>query len=683
MVPAHEECPPAYVAVETHNVPAAEPPAPQANQPAAEAPRTDPSMDNISSQLGSMTLQHAPAPDPAELTLDDEDFHDWKRPVPTITDDGKPNAVIWECPEKRVIDYESDWYRLPDIPDFLVCTRCHERYLSQTPLSSSFERVSLPTGRCRFNVPRITRSLLPEYARTQDARPLREFMARRLRIQDCHGEAGANGAAGVKWFKVLDDRLEGIVACEACHEDVVLGTSFSAKFAAHDQAQPADATWACDVCLPFLGRSLVKHARQPQYTWDDWAQGAAKHVTLPKCDGKPVEPASRRWLRLRGGPAGILFCERCYEEALAFTPLGLDFELVEVEPSRTGLGWMDVALGYAAKEPQPMQCSAPSPPVLVATALAKSRRDAGVLREAAEAIAACPPCAEAGITDGAWYTLAGVGGCEGYMLCAACHAGYVRAWGLEALFQRVTGLDSSVAYLCSFQRSAPRWLGHMVKMQEGVETGAWRRYEGWVRRFSGVPECAREEQVGGRRWRGWDDCTICAECWLTFCKETLAAAPAGTAKGLDMEFEEGGGRMVAETRMCCMYSPRMRQLWTAAVEAGSASALLEFSRRRHGAYVRTVLQVKMLRGMQEMQMMNAMHAGMMSVTYQGIESMRAVAGTTDGYEHGSAALGWHATEEGATAAAFRNQMSSGMSQANSASTWMQIAQLTTEWKEYE
>ncbi|KAF6824405.1 integral membrane protein [Colletotrichum musicola] len=91
----------------------------------------------------------------------------------------------------------------------------------------------------------------------------------------------------------------------------------------------------------------------------------------------------------------------------------------------------------------------------------------------------------------------------------------------------------------------------------------------------------------------------------------------------------------------------------------------------------------MLRGMQEMQMMNAMHAGMMSVTYQGIEGMRVVSGTTDGYEHGSAALGWHATDEGATAAAFRNEMSSGMSQANSASTWMRMAQLTTEWKEVE
>ncbi|KAF6794928.1 integral membrane protein, partial [Colletotrichum musicola] len=587
---ANEEAPPAYVAVETPNVPPTEPPAPQATpgiQPIVQEPRTDPHVENISSQLGSMTLQQ-PASNPKPLTLEDEDFHDWKRPVPTITHDGKPSGVIWECPEKRVIDYESDWYHLPDIPDFLVCTRCHERYLSQTPLSSSFECVSRPTGRCRFNVPRVTRCLLPEYVKTKDAQPLKAFMASRLQIQDCHGEGGVNGAAGVKWFKVLDERLEGIVACEACYEDAVLGTSFAPHFATHDQAQPADATWACDVCLPFLLRTLVKHSRLPQYTWDDWAQSAAKHVKLPKCDGKPVEPTSRRWLRLRGGRAsGILYCERCYEESLAFTPLGLEFELVDVEPSRTGLGWMDVALGYTNKEPQPMQCSAPSPPVLVATALARSRGDAGVLLEAAELIAACPPCTEAGITDGAWYTLAGVGGCDGYMLCAACHAGYVRAWGLERLFQRVTGLDSSVAYLCSFQRTAPRWLGHMLKMQEGVETGAWARYEGWVRRFSGVPECAREEQVGGRRWYGWDDCTICPECWLTHCKEVLSAAPAGVAKGLDMEFD---GRLVTETRMCCMYSPRMRQKWAEAVDAGGASALVEFSRQRHGVYVRTVLQ---------------------------------------------------------------------------------------------
>ncbi|KAK2046033.1 hypothetical protein LZ31DRAFT_463292 [Colletotrichum somersetense] len=582
-------------------------------------------VEQISAGLVNLNLQAPAPPKSTPLGPEDEEFHEWKRPIPHVADDGEPNATIWDCPGQRELAYETDWYCLESAPDFLICTRCHEMYLCGTTFASSLRRVRRASGRCRFNVPRITRLLLPEYLERNDDGPIREFMSSRLSILDCKGQQGSRGGAGIKWFKTLNSRLEGFISCEACYEDTVLATSFRQHFVANETVQPPDATWSCDVCLPFIARSLVKYSKRCTYAWEEWVQAAAKHINLPQCESKPVSPTTRQWMQLRGQRFPELkMCERCYEETIALTPLDGNFEVFPQQPSHTGLDWMDVALGYRSVEPSPFLCSATSLPVRVSIAAANSQKDVGVFYKALETIIPSPHCTEQGIVGGVWHTLKN-GELGSYSLCAACYAGY---------------------------RSAPRWLQHMYRMQEAVETGVWSRYAGFIRKFDGVPDCARETQVENRKWYGWDDCTICPECYFTFCKGSSSSSPAP-------------GK------------------WTEACEKGDAGELVEFSRQRHGVYVQTVLRVQMLRQMQELQMMNAMHAGLLSVTYQGIEGMRVVSGTTDGYEHGNSTLGWHATEEGATSAAFRNQMQSGMSQANSASTWMMIAQLTMKWKEVE
>ncbi|EFQ28188.1 uncharacterized protein GLRG_03332 [Colletotrichum graminicola M1.001] len=547
-------------------------------------------------------------------------------------------------------------------------------YLCGTPLASSMERVRRASGRCRFNVPRITRLLLPEYVKHNDDGPIREFISSRLSILDCRGPQGSTGGSGIKWFKTLDSRLEGFISCKACYEDIVLATSFRRYFVANEASQPPDTTWACDVCLPFIARSLVKYSKRTTDAWEEWVKAAVKHINLPQCEKKPVSPTTRQWMQLREQRfPGMKMCERCYEETIALTPIDGNFEVFPQQPSHTGLDWMDVALGYRTVEPSPFLCSATSLPVRVSIAAANSQKDVGVFYRALETIIPSPHCTEQGIVGGVWYTLKG-GECDSYSICAACYAGYMKTWQLGRFFEQTKGLDGTQAYLCSFQRSAPRWFQHMYRMQEAIDTGVWSRYAGFVRKFDGVPDCARETQVENRKWYGWDDCTICPECYITSCKES------SPGPGVEMDYDN---QLVADRRMCCLYSPRMRQKWIEACEKGDAGSLVEFSRQRHGVYVQTVLQVQMLRQMQEMQMMNAMHAGLMSVTYHGIEGMRIVSGTTDGYEHGNGTLGWHATEEGATSAAFQNQMQSGMSQANSPRTWMMIAQLTMQWKEVE
>ncbi|KAK1724642.1 uncharacterized protein BDZ83DRAFT_699793 [Colletotrichum acutatum] len=501
-------------------------------------------------------------------------------------------------------------------------------------------------------------------------------MTARLDVLDCKGVSGADGSVGIKWFKPLDDRLDGFVSCEACYQDVVLATSFRDKFVPHDSPQASDAVWACDICLPFMNRSIVKLSKSGVDGWNSWVEAAAKHIALPECDKGPVSPSSRRWMRLRGDQhPDFKMCEKCYEKHVALTTLDKDFESIPYVPSHTGLDWMDAALGYTTTEPTPITCSMNSLPVEVALTDAKDFQDINVLHRALEVILSCPPCTERGIINGTWYTLNG-GDCDGYRICDPCHAAFITPFGLDRFYEKSQSEEAGGTYFCSFERSsAPRWVEHMNRNAEAVETGVWSRYSVFVRKFAGVPQCAKENLVDNRRWYGWDDCTICSECFITFCQESSAPPPS-----IKMEFNND---LVVEKRLCCLYSPRMRQKWIEACEACNAEALIEFSRVRHGVWVQTVLQVQALRQMQDMQFANAMHAGFMSVTYQGIEGIKVVSGTTDGYEHGNSQLGWHATEEGATSAAFRNQMQAGMAQSNSSNTWMMIWQLLLKWSEYE
>ncbi|KAK1654543.1 hypothetical protein BDP81DRAFT_457377 [Colletotrichum phormii] len=568
--------------------------------------------------------------------------------IPRITEDGKPDTIAWECPADREVEYETDWYHIPDIPNFLVCTHCHERCLAQTPLEDSFKHNREPNGRCRFNAPRITRLLLPECLKRKEITCLREFMTARLNVQDCKGPSGADGSAGIKWFKALDDRRYGFVSCEACYQDVVLATSFRDKFVPYDSPQATDDIWACDICLPFISRSIVKLSKSGASSWNEWIEVAAKHMALPECDKGPVSPSSRRWMRLRGQRyPDFKMCEKCYEKHVALTTLDKDFDFVPHVSSHTGLDWMDAALGHTTTEPTPITCSMNGLPTEVALTAANDFQDVNVLYQALEVILSCPPCTDRGIINGTWYTLTG-GDCDGYRICAPCHAAFITPFGLDRFYEQ-------------------------SRSEEAGET--YSRYSVFVRKFAGVPHCVRENLVDNQRWYGWDDCTICPECYITFCEESSPPPPS-----LAMEFNNN---LVVEKRMCCLYPPRMRQKWTEACEAGNAEALIEFSRVRHGVWVQTILQVKALRQMQDMQFANAMHAGYMSVTYQGIESFKVVAGTTDGYEYGNSQLGWHATQEGVTSAAFSNQMRAGMAQSTSSGTWNTIWQLLVQWSEYE
>ncbi|KAH0429315.1 hypothetical protein CcaCcLH18_08527 [Colletotrichum camelliae] len=600
----------------------------------------------------------------------------WRRavPIPVISEDGKPNDVMWDCPESRVVDYETDWYHLPETPDFTICTCCYEMYLAATPLSASFRRIQRPRGACGLKAHRVAKVLIPHCLKTLDLQPLRDYVTKRLSVQDCHGVGGVKGTAGVKWFKPLDTRLNGFLSCEACFEDIVLGTAFHQNWAPYDSTQAEDDVWACDICIPFIGRILINYSLT--HTWEVWIQSTIKYLNLPRCEkGVAVSPLSRKWLQLSGGRVSHLkICEKCFDENLASTPLGHDFNFAPVETTTKELNWMDVARGHHTQESEPCFCSVTNNfPLVAAMSMAKDLKDIDVLVRAAETVLANPPCTEKGTPRDTWYTLAGDNAPEDFKICPACYAAWVSPLKLDRFYEIARGIDPRKVFVCSLHPSNPRWTEHIYRWQEALETGVWSRYSNWVRTFAEVPPCAGDGKITNGRWYGWDDCTICAECWVTFCKD---AHPA--ASSLPMDYHK---QLVPDTRMCCMYSPRMRQKWVEACEVGDARRLVEFSRTRIQMYIQTVVEIRRLRVVHEAQVVHSLNAGTQSAVWANMQSARMLVGRTDGYEHGNSTLGWHATTEGVTSAAYVRDMNSLRDQ--SWGTLIQIENLQNQWKMFE
>ncbi|KAE9577822.1 hypothetical protein CGMCC3_g6170 [Colletotrichum fructicola] len=338
-----------------------------------------------------------------------------------------------------------------------------------------------------------------------------------------------------------------------------------------------------------------------------------------------------------------------------------------------GLNWMQVALGHHIQEPEPWLCSVTNNfPLAMAISMAKGLKEIDVLVGASETVLTNSPCTEKEAYRDTWYTLTGGNVPEGFKICPACYAAWVVPLKLDRFYETARGVDPTKRFVCSLHSSSPRWTQQIYRWSEAIETGVWSRYSNWVRTFADVPPCAGDGQIMNAKWYGWEDCTICADCWITFCKDAHPAAAS-----LPMDYHK---QLVPDARMCCMYSPRMRQKWVEACQAGDAGDLIALSRTRIQVYVQTVVEIRRLRQVHQMQLLQSQNAGTQSLSWANIERTRLLVGT-DGYQHGNSTLGWHATSEGATSAAYMQEMNSLASQ--SWGTLIQIENLQNQWKMFE
>ena len=227
-----------------------------------------------------------------------------------------PPLTVCPTPPESIA-FPTYWYRLPDDDDLLICTKCYEDKLRSTRFASLLRCDYLDFGpgteaTCDFDTPRID-SLLRQAIASNDLQPLRSFAKQRLNITSCQGVQGVKGGNDVSWFKPVNDDISGFVCCEACYEDVVLGTSFEPQFVPYPQRQPADAVWACDLAIPYLKHSLQEYARSAD--WGGFAQAARHRMSLPTCvRDVPALASAKRWYNtVRPSPIrNMTLCEACF-----------------------------------------------------------------------------------------------------------------------------------------------------------------------------------------------------------------------------------------------------------------------------------------------------------------------------------------------------------------------------------
>ncbi|VUC27993.1 unnamed protein product [Clonostachys rosea] len=668
-----------------------QPPAqvPPPGPPAQEQPGLSSSGDisYVINDMGNLSLVRGTSAEPvrdphsAANTKDKAWIEDVPRRLPPqLSENGQPNEAVWFCPGNTHDNgYAASWFYLPSAPDFLICTRCYADHLKNTNLASSFEKKKTHGARCRFNVPRITSVLVPQCIQAGSVELLAEYMAKRIGIKDCTLKQGFKGSDGIQvWLieRETNDVMKNFIACQACYEDHVLASKYAQEFIPRQQKypepQPASSKWSCDLnAFGYSRRSFTIYSRN-NAPFMDWVEKATKLFQLPDCEAdKGVESSSREWVRPKDPVETMVICEKCYFNELCWTTLEDAFEYIPVPKPITNSERMDYVFGHRDTQATSWTCDATVSQIENVLAGALLRQDAAVFSRCARTIMSSPKCVPEGIANGTWYTPKG--GPSNYMMCASCFAGFCDAF-LECshMFELSPLSGSSDTIVCSFNSASPRRYQFLFSMYQAAQEGVWSIATNTIRNYINIPECPRNNHVASRRWYGWSDCLICQDCYQEVIKDMR--------KGLPFELED---QLVQEERMCSMYSPRMREKFAMAVEKGDSTELVEYSRVRIQVWTQTIPQIKMLRQMQEMQMMSAMSAGMAGIMYQGAAGIQSVSGATDGYLHGNSSIGWHDTENGATSAQKFNEMSSGMSAANSGGTWGQIFMLQAQWERYE
>jgi hypothetical protein len=644
-------------------------PYPQDIQPSARVPSADP-MASLSTQMVNLnmtSLGDATEPQPSETRRDENA----PQPPPHIRATGPPLEVITFCPEERVVDYSLYWYRLLDIPDFLICTKCHADNIKSTQLASQFEKIKRPdndSSSCSFWIPRVKEVLWPQAICTGNMDAMRLFMKKRGSIKPCKGINPTAATEGIQWYGMSNSDIDGFIACEACYENRIVGTSFESKFSPYRQ-QPADENWSCDVALRYISRAVVKMAQQND--WAGFVAGATRRLSLPKCEGQKIRSNACTWYMPRHQIENMQVCEACYMDRVSLTRFEREFEVLEVKTDFDSF-LQNLTQLWACKLHET------NLPLVWALDNAIEQRDWSVFSSSAEVACRLPPCTVYGFIRGNWWTIQG--GCDDFDVCETCYTSILRTSGVGHFFEPAKR-DPEATLICDFCVSSPRFRQYIRVYAKSVDQGVFSYYLDYVRTFASVPVCPVLKTVEKSHWWGYPGALFCQDCYLSFVIDTKLGSSVPIKEGFD-----------ERAQICQIWSSRMRTMWLQACDAGAPGSpesdakvkeFTEFANQRLKIYTQTVPQMDFIRGMKQMKMQAAMNQGMVSVMYRGMDSLLSISGATDGNLHGNSQLGWYDTDQGVQSAQSFQNMQAGFASANRADEWMQLFQLEQIWKQVE
>ena len=563
------------------------------------------------------------------------------------------------------------WYTNPGAPDFYICSKCYMDYLYPTQFQNHFEVRYMRDGvkrHCRFKVPRLTDQLLPEAVARGSLDGLVAYLKQRVAIPDCKKTDGAKGGQGLKWFRAKHNAIPGLVICEACFQDVACLSPFAYNFepSSPPHTNP-DETWACDLAVPFVRKEFDERSKAGADGWPTFCSEAKARLGMQPCPkNTQVMISLRKWFTpVPGkGPEDAVLCAACYCDRVLHT-------------GQEGF-WQQMPRDPIFSKKHSSTCCAGLFSILMAFSAAAETKDWPQFWRSLNRLAheekACVP---AGIVDGRWYTLPSQP--AGFSVCGGCHAGIVESLGLERFFVPVRSPPAAgTAVVCSLNSSAPRFLAYIDKLLETWFTQDARAWEAFARRYASIPPCCRDTDYEGRAWYGWPECTICAECYLEFVQGTAL----DTAAAMPLR-----PQILADARICDMYSPRMRALYTEACRAPATNlpALLRYSAERRSVYFQTI---PICRNMLQQARFTAQMAGMarlQSVALTGVGNLLEISSNHHHtYTYGQAGVGYGFDNmqqlQGAQYNAKANQLAA---QAGNSGNILLVGQLETKWRSVE
>ena len=496
----------------------------------------------------------------------------------TVNHPSQRPAPLTICPTPpESLAFPTYWYRIPDVDNFWICTKCFEDKLQSTRFASllrcdylDVESGSVAT--CDFNTPRIN-FFLRQAVASNNFHPLCSFAKHRSSVKSCSGIQGIKGGNGVKWFKPVHDDIPGFVCCEACYEDDVLGTTFAPQFAPYLEQQPTDQVWSCDLAIPYLKRSLQGYARSSD--WHGFVEASRHRMSLPTCVvDVSVLASTTRWYNTKS-PSPIrdmTVCEACYLDRVGWHEvMAQHFAQVAFSPfEMTSRMICDFRLA-------PMAACAD---ILLAYEMFEKWHHFASLTMSKSM------CNKEGIVDGEWYGLPdrtdASRNIENFEICAACHAGWNQSADWSHLFRRLE-YPPGMSRVCDLNSSSPRYSEYVDKWNQMYLTRDPAPFIDYVSRLASLPNCQGTRRLENAHWYGDEDASllICPSCFEQAVRGTHFAS-AFPLQGTPLP----GGQH------CSLYSLRMRTKYAEACEQKSIDSLLSFASQREQIYQQTMPRIE-------------------------------------------------------------------------------------------
>lgn len=421
---------------------------------------------------------------------------------------------------------------MPSIKGFDVCEKCYEVYVYDSAFARYFQQIKLAKGEktfCGFNNPRVVEFIWPTTVKVNDFDIFADYARERGPMGTCAG-MGSPAKEGV-WYKIRG-RTQGVLACEACYQDVILASPFHHHFERMEATAVSENTIPCHVAWPFVEARLLKKPSTFEEVERDINYRLTKVLACP--EDKLIKVPGRRWWKPKGTALPIFICDCCYWDGIFPTAFGDEFKVVVQEQDDV---WC---------------CAMSCYQLSTVWQYATEKEDLTPWLEAANA-AWSPMCEAEGSSNQIWNVFKDPA-LDGFDFCERCTSVFIRPLGFGSRLEQ-RRYDSQEVIKCDLNSANEHQREIIQKLGEAA---AWREpailQEFLTRlgpRVHYLP-CPGEQPATRSQWWGCGDFIVCEECYQQ--RVRLASPCAGQIRKFDCD-----GKLVSAK--CDLGTENWRYIW--------------------------------------------------------------------------------------------------------------------------